>query len=235
VKSLRNWEFNLAAGCLAEVINQIAIDVKRLKRKYGKRQKLQITLVTDHGNRDGMDHLVKMICWSSRDESGNHCLRHFNLDIDRGGHTTKAAAAAIYHSLKALCVDDCDAVFSWICGDSGGGAKVQALWPELVDLGLMPEISDFVNCVLHAFNLSYETACKDSLGEPGMNKCNTFQLCYLAILLLVTIKKETSIDTLKEYYSVTMSFSAKRMLMRPDDLHVQKFTVSTTATSRHGH
>jgi hypothetical protein len=201
VKSLRNWEFNLAAGFLAEVINQITIDVKRLKQKYGKKVKLQITLVTDHGNRDGFDHLVKMICWSSHDENGNHCLRHFNLDIDKGGHTTKAAAAAVYHLLKALCVDECDATFSWICGDSGGGAKVQAMWPELVDLGIMPEISDFVNCVLHAFNLSYETACKDSLGEPGMNKCNTFQLCYLAILLINATKKDTSIKNLKEYYN----------------------------------
>jgi hypothetical protein len=112
VKSLRKWEFNLAAGCLAEVINQIAIDVKRLKQKYGKKIKLQITLVTDHGNRDGFDHLVKKICWSSGDENGNHCLRHFNLDIDKGGHTTKAAAAAVYHSLKALCVNECDATFS---------------------------------------------------------------------------------------------------------------------------
>jgi hypothetical protein len=75
------------------------------------------------------------------------------------------------------------------------------MWPELVDLGIMPEISDFVNCVLHAFNLSYETACKDSLGEPGMNKCNTFQLCYLAILLINATKKDTSIKNLKEYYN----------------------------------
>jgi hypothetical protein len=205
MKSLRNWEFNLAAGCLAEVINQIALDVKRLKEKYGEKIKLQITLVTDHGNGYGCDHLVKMICWSSRDENGNHCIQHFNLDIDRGGHTAKGASAAIYHSLKALCIDDCGAMFSWICGDLGGGAKVQSLWPELVDLELMPELSNFVNCILHAFNLSYETACKDSLGEPGMNRCNTFQMCFLAILLLITIKRGTSLETLKKYYSIMMT------------------------------
>jgi hypothetical protein len=77
------------------------------------------------------------------------------------------------------------------------------MWPELVDLGIMPEISDFVNCVLHAFNLSYKTAYKDLLGEPVMN--NTFQLCYLDILLLNAIKKDASIKNLKEYYSITMT------------------------------
>jgi hypothetical protein len=55
MKSLRNWEFNLAAGCLAEVINQIALDVNWLKEKYGEKIKLQITLVTDHGNGYGCD------------------------------------------------------------------------------------------------------------------------------------------------------------------------------------
>jgi hypothetical protein len=57
---------------------------------------------------------------------------------------------------------------SLICRDSGGGTKVQSLPPELVDL--MPELSKFVNSVMQAFNL----------GELGMNRCNTLQMCYLA-------------------------------------------------------
>jgi hypothetical protein len=48
--------------------------------QYGK--KLQITLVTDNGNRQGVDHFVKMICWTSIDSRGKHILRHFNFDVD---------------------------------------------------------------------------------------------------------------------------------------------------------
>jgi hypothetical protein len=57
----------LANGCPSKVTAQLV--------------KLQITLVTEHGNRDGFDYLVKMICWSSWDENGNHCLRHFNVNV----------------------------------------------------------------------------------------------------------------------------------------------------------
>ena len=59
--------------------------IERVKEETDK--PLQISLITDHGNRDGMDHLVKMICWSSLDKNGNRILRHFNMDVDRGGHS----------------------------------------------------------------------------------------------------------------------------------------------------
>jgi hypothetical protein len=212
VKTLKNWELNLAGDCLGKVIWQIAKDAKRLRDKYGPSVKLQITLVTDHGNREGVDHFVKMICWSSVDEKGNHILRHFNLDIDKGGHSTDAAANAIWRSLKALDINNDEVEIGWICGDSGGGAKVQMLQPTLVAKSVMDEDSDFVNCLLHALNLAYETACKDSLGEAGMNRCTTFQLIYLAILMLTTIKKRTNLHTVKSYYSTVMT-----MLMEDEE------------------
>jgi hypothetical protein len=67
-KTLRNWEIDFAGGCLAQVIEQIRQDATRM-RKWGV--KLEITLVTDHGNQEGVDHFVKMICWSSVDKHGN--------------------------------------------------------------------------------------------------------------------------------------------------------------------
>jgi hypothetical protein len=57
VGSLRNYEFDVAAGCMASVICQITKDAEKMMAEYGK--KLQITLITDHGNRDGFDHFVK--------------------------------------------------------------------------------------------------------------------------------------------------------------------------------
>lgn len=55
VKTLHNWEFKLATSCMATVIHQIAKDAKQMTRRYNR--KLDIALVTDHGNREGVDHL----------------------------------------------------------------------------------------------------------------------------------------------------------------------------------
>eukprot|EP00956_Cyclotella_meneghiniana_P026149 scaffold55872_cov78-Cyclotella_meneghiniana.AAC.1 len=202
VGTLRNWELNVAAGCMAKVISQIARDAEHMTKKYN--QKLQITLVTDHGNRAGVDHFVKMIVWTSIDKAGRHKLNHFNLDIDKGGHTTVAAANAIHRSLQSLKLAGMDVEFSFICGDSGGGAKVQKLYPTLMNMEVLSHSSDFVNCILHAFNLAYEHACKDALGDQGMNRCSVFQMCYLAILVLKTVKKQSNGDTLKKIYETTM-------------------------------
>jgi hypothetical protein len=113
--TLANWEFDLAAGCMATIIHQISIDAQRMMKEYGKN--LQLTLVTDHGNRRGVDQFVKQICWSTR-EGKKYKLRHFNLDIDKGGHTTVDAANAIWKSLQSLHLDAFDVEFSFICGDS---------------------------------------------------------------------------------------------------------------------
>eukprot|EP00956_Cyclotella_meneghiniana_P024623 scaffold49687_cov33-Cyclotella_meneghiniana.AAC.1 len=95
--SLRNWEFDLAGGCLASVIERIAKDALLVKQQTG--MPLQISLITDHGNQEGVDHLVKMICWSSVDRNENRMLCHFNLDVDRGGHTYIKAENALSHSI----------------------------------------------------------------------------------------------------------------------------------------
>jgi hypothetical protein len=97
-----------------------------------------------------------------------------------------------------------DVEFSFICGDSGGGAKVQLMHQRLVEIGVMADLSDYVNCILHAFNLSYEHACKDILGDQGLGRNTVFQMIYLAILLIKTIKQQTNIETLKKIYATSM-------------------------------
>lgn len=195
MKALRNWEFKLAAGCMATVIHQIARnDTGRMMKRH--KRKLEITLVTDHGNREGVDHLVKMIVWSSWDtKKKKHVLRHFILDVNRGGHTAVAAANTIHKSLQALHIDDLDIEYSYICGDSGGGTGVHKLHPELTEIGTMPETSLFANCVLHPLNISYESTSKNGLGDQGMNKYTPFQMCFLGILMLKTVKKQAHLDT----------------------------------------
>jgi uncharacterized protein (DUF2267 family) len=70
--------------------------------KHENTVKLQITLVMDHGNRDGFDHLDMLVLVLL------DILTWILIDA------AAAAAAAIHHLLKALCVDeyDDDAEFS---------------------------------------------------------------------------------------------------------------------------
>jgi hypothetical protein len=121
-----------------------------MMKEYGK--KLQLTFVTDHGNQRGIDHFVKQICWSTR-EGMKYKLRHFNLDIDKGGHTKVDAANAIWKLLQSLHLDEFDVEFSFICGDSGGRAKVQVMHPRLVEIGVMDAMSDYVNCITAFYTL----------------------------------------------------------------------------------
>jgi hypothetical protein len=147
-----------------------------------------------------------MICWASEDEKGNTLLRHFNLDIDRGGHSAVAACNAIIKSLEPLNLAERNVEIYFIVGDNDGGAAVHQLYPKLKESGTLAEMSDFVNCIFHAMNLAYEIASKDSLGDTGMNALTVFQMCYLAIILmLMTIKKQTSLDHLTKIYENTMS------------------------------
>eukprot|EP00956_Cyclotella_meneghiniana_P026474 scaffold57319_cov35-Cyclotella_meneghiniana.AAC.1 len=84
VKTLRNWEFDLAGGCVASVIDQIAKDSLRVKQETGN--PLQISLITDHGNRDGMDHLQLVVAVHLLNRA-QPCLLLLALENRTGGGT----------------------------------------------------------------------------------------------------------------------------------------------------
>ena len=91
-------------------------------------------------------------------------------------------------------LDDYHADFSFITGDTGGSTRVQSLHSECKKIRVMHELSDHINCLLHAFNLAYKTSCNDSWGDHGVNKCTAFQMIYLAILMLNTMKKHNDLE-----------------------------------------
>ena len=103
-----------------------------------------ICIITDHGHRKGQDHFVKLICWAGKDDNDEWTIKYHCVDADIGSHSAKGAADAVQISteeimsiLKGELGDDVE--ISTITGDSGGGAAVQRLWPELVKNGTMGE------------------------------------------------------------------------------------------------
>eukprot|EP00956_Cyclotella_meneghiniana_P017424 scaffold28348_cov21-Cyclotella_meneghiniana.AAC.2 len=168
---------------------------------------LHISLITDHGNRKGVDHLVKVIMWSSVDAKGKRLIRRFNLDIDAGEHTATGAAEAIKKSLSVLGLEEerDNLRFSHLHGDRGGGGAVWKIFPELQSLEVLHVLATWTNCMLHALQKALETASIRTFGKQGMGHKNCFQLCYLAIMLMVTVKKKGGRDLLNHYYSRTIA------------------------------
>eukprot|EP00956_Cyclotella_meneghiniana_P009746 scaffold13523_cov39-Cyclotella_meneghiniana.AAC.2 len=143
VGSLKNWEFSLAGGSLAQMI----------------------------------------LLWSSKDKKGWSILHQFNLfDIDKGRHSMVEAANAIHLSLQSMHLDDIDVEYNYPTDNLGINTKVESLHWQLVKIGVMPEISGFMNCLLHAFNLA--TGLRESMN---------------------TVKKCNNLDHLKKYYSMKMT------------------------------
>eukprot|EP00956_Cyclotella_meneghiniana_P033857 scaffold99548_cov20-Cyclotella_meneghiniana.AAC.1 len=165
--TIANWEFRLAAGSLASVIHDIKKDAERLKEVD---MPLHISLITDHGNRKGVDHLVKVIMWSSIDAKGNRVIRRFNLDIDAGEHTAVGAAEAIKRSLSVLGLEEerDNLRFSHLHGDRGGGGAVQSIFPELQSLEVLHILATWTNCMLHALQKALETASIRTFGRTAL-------------------------------------------------------------------
>ena len=203
LSTIANWEYKLAAGTFASAIHTIKMDADRLKTKG---MKLHLSIVTDHGNRNGIDHLVKVIIWSSRNEKNKRIIRRLNLDVDEGGHSTIDAADAIRNSVRVLGLnnEEDNLEFSHLHGDRGGGGAVQSLFKPLIDLDVLSELATWTNCMLHALQKALETASLRTFGKQGMNHKTPFQLCFLAIMLLVTVKKKGKRELLKYYYACTL-------------------------------
>ena len=68
---------------------------RRAKKTYASKNQ-RSRLVCDKEN--GCWIPKWLIVWTSIDKSGRHKLNHFNLDIDKGGHTTVSAANTIHRS-----------------------------------------------------------------------------------------------------------------------------------------
>ena len=79
---LSNTEYKYSAECLLMVANEMK------ECKY-------YALSQDAGHRQGLEHLVKMISYPSKDRDGNPRIKNFCLDIDVCGNTTTAVSAGI--------------------------------------------------------------------------------------------------------------------------------------------
>ena len=86
-------------------------------------------------------------------------------------------------------VEETEVAISFVTGDAGGGAAVQRLHPELVKLGVMNEDSKRLVCDMHNFFKPLEVACVDTWGKQGIGHRTPFQMIWLFVKLLKTVRK----------------------------------------------
>ena len=125
--------------------------------------------MTDHANKKGKGFFAKVISWCAK-QTDDWKLHFFCLDIDNCDHTAKGAARAVQLALKRLGLRlGIDINIELLCGDSGGGAAVQRLGPELKCIKIMTSLGRSAKCLMHALNKAFEMACLHCFGKQGVN------------------------------------------------------------------
>ena len=199
-KTFDKYETELAADCILKVCYEIKLD-------HDGERVIKLCLITDHGHRKDQDHFVKLICWAGFDEDGNWTIKYHCLDVDIAGHSAKEAAEAVRTSsaifvevLQFIVGDDVEVEFADVTGDTGGGAAVHRLHPALVEIRVMKALSHFLGCDMHAWNKPLEVASVETFGKQGIGCCTPFQLLWLFVQILKTVRKKLTKTKLNQLW-----------------------------------
>jgi len=136
-----------------------------------------IYIACDKGNKKGVSHFVKVLCWWQEGRVFAQVL-----DIASGG-TTEECADAILASMNKLKALDGDATHL-LCGqgaDSGGGGVLDGLTEALKQRSnlCIPMNEHLVaNCCVHALQLQLRNAAVSVFGEGGLEKINVMQMLH---------------------------------------------------------
>jgi hypothetical protein len=142
----------------------------------------------------------------------------FNIDANASGHLTEEATNAIKRSLGVLRLkeEEDNVQFIRIHWDGGGGGLVQSMYGPSISLEVLHVLAmaTWTNCILHAVNRRQKALENASISKlikkQGMNNNATFQqLCYQAIMLMVTVKKKGGHQLLWHYYAETLKHYIK--------------------------
>ena len=202
--TIANWELDMATCCTAVNIYNI------LQESLRRRVPVVLGLMTDHTNKQGKGFFAKVISWCSK-QADDWSLNFFCLDIDNCDHTVKGAARAVQLALwhLGLCLG-VDIIIKLICGDSGGGAAVQHLCPELKAINVMFALGRAAKCLMHALNKAFEMACLHCFGKQGVNVRSMTQMFWLVVQMFQRIKMKGG----TKYFDYIYAFNATKRIAR---------------------
>ena len=145
------------------------------------KEHVRIYLASDKGNKRGISHFVKYICfWCSKTDRVKKQL----LDIDGSGGTSAACAEAVDFSMKKI--DDLinRILLHGQITDAGGGGTGKSFKRELeIKNRIVRSLYDeylSATCGLHGINLTLKNPVKILMGEGGLMGRNALQLLHSA-------------------------------------------------------
>eukprot|EP00986_Skeletonema_menzelii_P019135 scaffold27068_cov150-Skeletonema_menzelii.AAC.1 len=197
---------SIAKGCpcestIAEYEYHAATSLVAMKTRQINRSGIRtLSLTTDGGHRNKLDHMVKMVHYYREDDEGNPSVGHFTIDVDTCGKSADKIAKAIKRSttpILTLLSDDIK-IFSQT-GDSGGGGAVQTIFPKLIDVGVLDEFAKFIKCVMHALSKPFELSCTKAFGGQGLGKSTVFQLAFSVITFYRKIIEQGGLNLVDRY------------------------------------
>ena len=157
-------------------------------------------VASDHGRRNRMTSLVKVVAYASYDAEGNMTVEYFCIDLDMGGHKTIEASDGIAKSLERLRLLCPNFKITGISGDKGGGGAVDRLYGRLVEIGVLDkETARWINCTIHGLNKSAERPSKGTFGDVGVKQNSFNQLLYLSMRVLRLVRGESDSIRLSEH------------------------------------
>ena len=172
--TLRNMELSLGEDCLIRICYEMIED----EVKY-------VSWMFDHGSRKKLNHFFKQISYGAFDEDGcRRVIKSYCIDSNVGGHTAEESAESIEIVINLLKILLPNVQHDSATSDSGGGAAIQHVFPELVKKGLMSKGSRKNHCDLHALNKALERALIAALGIAGIDHNTPMQMLHLAFALM---------------------------------------------------
>jgi len=150
--------------------NQAARDMASLGQRL-RRNGCPVYLACDKGNKKGVSHFVKCLCWF--DFNQMKVIKQMT-DMDASDGTSEDCAIAIKHSLLKLG----ELLLAGQATDSGGGGVLEGLANELSKLNLCAADCVIAACSIHALQLQLANAAKQVLGEGGLGKRNAMQMLH---------------------------------------------------------
>ena len=87
-----------------------------------------------------------------------------------------------------------------VTGDSGGGAAIHNLFEELKKIDVMDILGKMLACDMHNFVKPLEVACVDAWGRQGIGHKTPFQMIWLFVKIIKTIRKDVGRKGLSEMW-----------------------------------
>ena len=153
------------------MMDQAGNDLMSLGQKI-KRNNVPVCVACDKGNKKGVGHFVKHLCWFDFSTMRVHKQM---LDMDASDGTSEDCALAIKHSLFKL---GGDILLNGQCTDSGGGGVLEGLSSKLLELALCDSDYLVAACSIHALQLQLSNAVKKVIGHGGLDKRNALQMLH---------------------------------------------------------